>query len=89
MKRSIKSIIVLVCICATVAILLVLTNALTGPIIKENENKNVNAALLEVLPDGGSFESVDLASYTLPATVSEVFRAENGGYVIKLNVFAI
>ena len=85
MKRSIKSIIVLVCICATVAILLVLTNALTGPIIKENENKNVNAALLEVLPDGGSFESVDLASYTLPATVSEVFRAENGGYVIKLN----
>ena len=84
MKNSIKGIIVLVCICAVVAVLLALTNSITGPIIKENEDKKANQALLEVLPDGGNFEKVDLSAYTLPSTVSEVYRAENGGYAIKL-----
>ena len=85
MKKSIKSILVLVCICATVSVLLALTNSITAPIILENEQKNANAALLEVLPEGGSFELVDISSYTLPSTVSEVYRAENGGYAIKLS----
>ncbi|MBE6631795.1 MAG: FMN-binding protein [Ruminococcaceae bacterium] len=85
MKKSINSILVLVCICATVAVLMALTNSITAPIIAENEAKSANAALLEVLPDGGSFETVDVSSYELPATVSEVYRAENGGYVIKIN----
>ena len=85
MKKSIKSILVLVSICATVTVLLALTNAITAPIILENEQKNANAALLEVLPEGGSFETLDLGAYTLPATVSEVYRAEKGGYVVKLN----
>lgn len=85
MKKSIKSIVVLVCICATVSVLLALTNSITEPIIRENEQKNANAALLEVLPEGGSFELTDISSYTLPATVSAVYRAENGGYVIKLS----
>ncbi|MBQ9132418.1 MAG: FMN-binding protein [Clostridia bacterium] len=84
MKKSIKSILVLVCICATVSVLLALTNAITAPIIERNEQQNANAALLEVLPDGKGFALVDLSSYTLPSTVSEVYRAENGGYVIKL-----
>lgn len=85
MKKSVKSILVLVCICATVSILLALTNSITAPIIEENEQKNANAALLEVLPDGGSFEQVDISSFTLPSTVTQAYRAENGGYVIKLN----
>ena len=85
MKKSAKNILVLVCICAVVSVLLALTNSITDPIIKANEQKNANAALLEVLPDGGSFELIDISSYTLPATVSEVYRAENGGYVVKLN----
>ena len=84
MKKSIKSIAVLVCICATVAILMALTNSITDPIIQENERKNVQAALLEVLPEGGSFENVDISAYTLPSTVSEVYRASAGGYVVKL-----
>ena len=84
MKKSVKSIVVLVCICAAVSILLALTNYITAPIILKNEQKNANAALLEVLPDGGSFELMDISSYQLPATVSEVYRASNGGYVIKL-----
>lgn len=85
MKKSVKSILVLVCICATVSVLLALTNSITAPIIQENEQKIANAALLEVLPDGGSFEPVDIGAYTLPSTVSEVYRAKNGGYVVKLN----
>ena len=84
MKKSIKSVLVLVCICAAVALLMALTNFITAPIIKRNEDKNANAALLEVFPNGGSFEKVDISSYTLPATVTEVYRAEVGGYVVKL-----
>ena len=84
MKKSAKSILVLVCICATVSVLLALTNSITEPIILETERQNANAALLEVLPDGGSFTELDISTYTLPATVSEVYSAEGGGYVVKL-----
>lgn len=84
MKKSIKSILVLVCICAIVTLLLSITNYVTAPLILKNEQLKVNAALLDVLPDGGSFEAVDTSAYTLPATVSEIYKAENGGYVIKM-----
>ena len=84
MKKSVKSILVLVCICATVSVLLALTNSITAPIIRQNEQKNANAALLDVMPDGGSFETMDISSFTLPETVDEVYCAENGGYVVKL-----
>ncbi len=84
MKKSIMSIVVLVCICAVVTVALALTNYITSPIIEENAQKTANAALLEVLPEGGSFEAIDLSTYTLPATVTDAWRASNGGYVIKL-----
>lgn len=84
MKKSIKSIVALVCICAVVAILMAITNIFTAPIISENENKKANAALLEVMPNGGSFEKVDISKHELPATVTEAYKTENGGYVIKL-----
>ena len=77
MKKSIKNIAVLVCICAVVSVLLAVTNALTAPLIAENEAKKANEALLNVMPEGNS-------TYTLPATVKEAYRAENGGYVIRL-----
>lgn len=85
MKKSIENIVVLVCICAVVSVLLAVTNAVTAPFIAENEAKKANAALLEVMPDGKSFELLDISSYKLPATVSEAYKSENGGYVIKLN----
>ena len=84
MKKSIKSILVMVCICAVVSVVLSVTNSITAPIIKQNEQKNANQALLEVLPEGENFTLVDITSYTLPSTVSEVYSAENCGYVIKL-----
>ena len=84
MKKSIKNILVLVCICAVVSVLMAITNAITAPIIEKNERANANKALLEVMPDGKTFEKVDISTYTLPATVSEAYRAESGGYVFKL-----
>ncbi|MBQ9748595.1 MAG: FMN-binding protein [Clostridia bacterium] len=84
MKKSIKNVFVLVSICAVVSVLLAITNAVTAPIIAENERASANAALLEVMPDGGSFTSVALDGYTLPATVTEAYLGENGGYVFKL-----
>ena len=85
MKKSIENIVVLVSICAVVSVLLALTNALTVPRIAKNEAEKVTRALLEVMPDGVSFEKLDISTYKLPATVSEVYKSENGGYVIKLN----
>lgn len=84
MKKSVKSIAVLVSICAVVSVILALTNAITAPIITQNEEMAANAALLEVLPDGGSFERADTTAYTLPATVSDVYLASSGGHVIRL-----
>lgn len=84
MKKSIKNVLVLVSICAVVSVLMAITNAITAPIIAKNESANANKALFEVMPDGKGFEKVDIGAYTLPATVSEAYRAENGGYVFKL-----
>ncbi len=85
MKKSIKSIVVLVLICAIVSVIMAITNYITYPIIEKNEQQRANGALLEVLPDGGSFEQLDISSYTLPLTVSDVYLSENGGYAIKLS----
>jgi Na+-translocating ferredoxin:NAD+ oxidoreductase RnfG subunit len=85
MKKSIKSILVLICICAAVSVVLAATNYITAPIIEKNAQNSANSALLEVLPEGGGFTVVDLGGYELPSTVSEVYLAGNGGYVVKLN----
>ncbi len=84
MKKSIQNIAVLVCICAAVSILLAFTNAITAPLIAKNEAEKANDALLNVMPDGNKFTKIDITAYTLPATVKEAYRAENGGYVIQL-----
>ena len=85
MKKSIENIIVLVCICAVVSVLLAVTNAVTAPFIADNEAKKANEALLEVMPDGVSFELIDISAYKLPATVKEAYKSENGGLVLKLS----
>ena len=85
MVKNIKSVGVLVAICSVIALLLALTNQITAPIIEKNSAAAANAALLEVMPDGTGFESVDLSGYTLPATVTEAYKETSGkGYVVKL-----
>ena len=84
MKKSVVSTLVLVCICAVMAILLASTTAITAPTIQANQDKAANAALLEVMPEGEGFEKMDISAYELPATVTEVYRETKGGYVVKM-----
>ncbi len=85
MKKSIKNLSVFVSICAVITLLLAVTNTFTAPIIEQNQAASANQALMEVMPDGTGFEAVDISTYTLPATVSEVYRETSGrGCVIKL-----
>ena len=84
MKKSVTSTLVLFAICAVMAILLALTNSITAPIIKQNQEAAANEALLEVMPNGEGFEKMDLSAYELPATVTEVYKEKNGGYVVTL-----
>ncbi len=85
MAKNIKTVGVLVAICTVVALLLALTNQITAPVIKKNEQIKAAAALREVMPEGTTFEKMDLSGYTLPDTVTEVQKETEGkGYVIKL-----
>lgn len=82
MKKHLKSVASLFAICAAIALLLAITNYFTAPIIADYEEKKSNAALLEVLPDAENFEKVDVKD--LSETVTEAYKADNGGYVFKL-----
>lgn len=85
MTKSVKSVTVLVSICAIMAILLGITNAITAPLIEKNQSAKENAALLEVLPEGVGFERLDLTKHEgLPETVVEVYSEQGGGFVVKL-----
>ena len=84
MKKSVVSTLVLVCICAVMAVLLAVTNAITAPIIKENSDKAASEALLQVMPNGTGFEKMDISGFTLPSTVTEAYREAGGGHVIML-----
>ena len=85
MKKNILNLAVFVCICSVITLLLAITNTVTAPIIEKNQNASANKALLEVMPEGSGFDPVDLGGYTLPATVSEVYRETAGkGHVIRL-----
>ena len=84
MKKSVKSTLVLVVICAVTAVLLALTNAITAPTIQANQDKAANEALLQVMPNGQGFEKLDLSAYTLPATVTDAYKEASGGYVFQL-----
>ena len=84
MKKSVTSTLVLFAICAVMAVLLALTNSITAPIIQKNQEAAANEALLEVMPEGEGFEKMDLSAYELPATVTEVYKEKNGGYVVTL-----
>lgn len=84
MMKNVKSVLVLVCICSVMAILLALTNSITAPVIKKNQDAAANEALLQVMPNGKDFEKIDISAYTLPATVTEAYKEANGGYVFTL-----
>ncbi|MBQ4612166.1 MAG: FMN-binding protein [Clostridia bacterium] len=85
MKKNLKNIAVLVCICAVITVLLAATNAITAPLIEKNQNAAANEALLVVMPGAEGFETVDITAYSLPQTVTEAHKETSGrGYVVKL-----
>ena len=85
MKTNLKNLAVFVCICTVITVLLATTNFITAPVIEKNQNAAANEALLQVMPNGKTFETVDLTAFTLPATVTEVHKETSGqGHVIKL-----
>ena len=79
-----KPILVLVIISLSAALLLSLTNALTAPEIAKEEARKEKAALLLVLPNATDFETLSVPE-NAPATVTAVYRAENGaGYAVRI-----
>ena len=84
MMKHLKSILTLFIICAVVSVALAAVNGVTAPIILEMQQQAAAGALLEVMPEGGTFEKIDISEYKLPASVKEVHKASNGGYVIQI-----
>ena len=89
MVKYIKSIAVLASICLVLAGLLGLVNMITEPIIEDTENRKVQQALAEVLPNT-SFEKISFVDYEgtveFSDSILEAYSAEIGGYVFKLSV---
>lgn len=75
---------VLCSICLVAALLLSGVNMITAPIIEKTQNAAANAALLEVLPDGKNFETIELTQ-EYPAIVTAGYKAD-GGYVFQMTV---
>lgn len=84
MKKHLNSILTLFLICAIVSVALAVCYGITDPIIKQQQAAAASGALLEVMPNGGTFEKVDLSTYDLPASIKEANKASNGGYVFKV-----
>ncbi len=85
MKKHLNSVLTLFIIVAIVSVALATVNEITAPIIEQQQSAAANEALLVVMPNGGTFEKVDISSYEgLPEGINEVYTASNGGYVIQI-----
>ena len=83
--KNIKPTIVLSCICMAVALILSGINMVTGPIIEAQRAAAANGALVEVMPDGTSFEEIDISTLGLPEAVTNAYKETNGkGYVFRV-----
>lgn len=86
MNKSVKNTLVLVIICAVMATLIAVTNAITAPIIKEKQEAATAGALAIVLPEGKDFEKLTLDG-KYPKDVTAAYKAGNGaGFVFEMNV---
>ena len=84
MKKHLKSVLTLFCICAIVAVALAVCFEITNPVILERQKQEAAKALLEVMPNGGTFDEVDISGYQLPASIKEAHKASNGGFVLQV-----
>ena len=85
LRNKLMPTVVLSAICIIAVALLSAVNLITEPAIIENQEKRTNAALLEVMPYGGSFEKINDVD-GLPDAVDDVYKSSDGkGYVFRLN----
>lgn len=84
MKKHLSSVLTLFLICAIVSIALAVGNGITAPIILAQQQAAASGALAEVMPNGGTFEKIDISASGLPETVKEAHKASNGGYVFQV-----
>ncbi len=83
--KNIKPTLVLSCICMAVALILSAINMVTGPIIEEHRNAAANSALIEVMPEGGNFEEIDISALGLPESITNAYKESSGkGYVFRV-----
>lgn len=84
MKETLTLTIKLLLICAIVTGLLAFVNQVTAPVIAENNQKNFEQTMSEVLPDAGSFsklESKDFTPSESGVTLDSIYQSNSGGYV--------
>lgn len=80
-NESIKPFVVMVCICIVVALVLSVTNAITAPVIENNNAIAAAETRSAVLPGSGEFSPVDIDYKALG--IDSAFVDKNGmGYVI-------
>ncbi len=87
MKKALPNVYVLTAICLITALLLAVVNNFTLPVIKAAEEKATQEALLEVLPNGGSFTKTDVSTIDTSkceTKIQEIYKASNGGCVVKV-----
>ncbi len=84
MKKYIKSVLALTLVCGVMAVILAVTNSVTSSIIEEKEREAAKEALLVVMPDGETFEELDISSLNLPESVQKVHKESSGGYVLEV-----
>ena len=86
MKKAfeyIRPVLVLMLICLFISAALAVTNEKTAPIIEAAENAKAENARKDALPAADGFTLMQLSD--LPATVKEVYKANNGeGFVFTL-----
>ncbi len=86
MKETLTLTIKLLLICAIVTGLLAFVNLVTAPIIAENNQKNFEASMAEVLPDAGAFEELHASGFVPSdsgATLDSIYQSKSGGYVVS------
>ena len=76
--KNIKPTIVLSCICMAVALILSAINMVTGPIIEAQRAAAANGALIEVMPEGGNFEEIDISTLGLPEAITNAYKETSG-----------
>ena len=78
-KAIVKPAIVLLVIAGVAAGLLGAVSEITKEPIAAQEQKTLNEGMMAVMPEASSFEQVDVE---LTGTITAVYQADNGGYVI-------